>query len=103
MRGLHNPVIDEVLEQIEEYARLYPNEIKCLCPQCKSDIAALALKQLPPKYATTERGEYLVRVELQSRQAQLDIFRAIREAVKQVQKNPHHPPDEKPANSNSTQ
>ncbi len=90
MGQVQNPVMDEVLEQINEYARLHPGEIVCLCPQCRSDIAALALRKLPAKYTTTEKGAYFVRVELQSRQAQLDIFKALRDAVQTVNQNPHH-------------
>lgn len=87
---LHQPIVEEVLHQLQEYVRSYPNIVPCTCEQCLLDIAALALKQLPHKYATTSRGECLIRVELQSRQAQLDIFRAIQDSIAQVKRNPRH-------------
>lgn len=87
---LHQPLIDEVVHQLKLYIISHPDVIPCTCEQCLLDITALALKQLPAKYATTERGECLIRVELQSRQAQLDIFRSIQDAIELVKNNPRH-------------
>ncbi|NLO88805.1 MAG: late competence development ComFB family protein [Clostridia bacterium] len=62
----------------------------CQCDRCLSDIAALALNNLPPKYTTTDLGMLYSRVNLLETQYRADIYRAITMAVECVRKNPRH-------------
>uniref|UniRef100_A0A7V4DDB0 Competence protein ComFB n=1 Tax=Candidatus Caldatribacterium californiense TaxID=1454726 RepID=A0A7V4DDB0_9BACT len=53
----------------------------CRCPQCQEDVLALALRALPPKYVSRERGEVFARLELESPQVQVDMLEALLQAA----------------------
>ncbi|MGE5397334.1 MAG: late competence development ComFB family protein [Chitinophagales bacterium] len=77
-----------VLNTLEEVMRAA--ETTCFCEKCKADIAAYALNNLKPKYATTEKGEIISRTMNLGFQTRMDVIAAITEAIKVVGKNPHH-------------
>ncbi|MBO8125866.1 MAG: late competence development ComFB family protein [Firmicutes bacterium] len=82
---------DMVLKLLPEVAKEYPEV--CSCPKCRRDVVALALNELGSKYVTSSQGETRARVELESRQGQIDIWLALRAAFQQVAKVPHHQRD----------
>jgi len=77
-----------VKEFLDEILKKYSDV--CQCDQCRSDIAALALNSLPPKYTTTDLGEIYSKTKLLETQYRADIYKAITQAVECVRKNPRH-------------
>ncbi|MHB1256689.1 MAG: late competence development ComFB family protein [Dethiobacteraceae bacterium] len=74
--------LDEVLkEQEAEY---------CACEQCRLDIAALSLNQLPPRYVVTQRGETFSKADILEIQRYVDVVAAVTKAVNMVKRKPHH-------------
>jgi len=78
-----------VQEFLDDILKRYPQV--CSCGKCKSDIAALALNQLPPKYTTTDRGQLYSKIAILDSQYRTDIYKAIAQAIECVQRNPRHP------------
>lgn len=62
----------------------------CTCEQCKLDITALALNNLPPKYVVTTRGEVYSKVSTLQQQFEVDAISAIALAADTIKKNPRH-------------
>ena len=62
----------------------------CLCDICVSDIKALALNNLKPKYVATHRGEVYSKVSQLHIQSETDIIREITAANEIVKKRPRH-------------
>lgn len=85
-------VVYNIMEQIiEDKVKKLIKEIKmCTCDQCCSDVIALALNDLPPRYAVSRVGKVITRLELLDEQTQTDIITAIMFAIKKVSKSPHH-------------
>ncbi|NLA58270.1 MAG: late competence development ComFB family protein, partial [Firmicutes bacterium] len=72
-----NSVLEEVKYQVDRYLANNKDALACSCQQCRDDVIALVASQLPSRYTTSPTGRALIGLELQSKQAQLDIFRAI--------------------------
>lgn len=85
---IKNFMEDAVMHQLDGVLAKYPDI--CHCEQCKSDIAALALNQLPPKYVSTERGEIFSRVGEMETQNSVEILQAILKAIAVVRAHPRH-------------
>lgn len=62
----------------------------CTCPQCISDIKAIALNTLPPKYIVTEKGEVFTKANELTVQFEADVTRALVEAIEVVKGHPRH-------------
>lgn len=62
----------------------------CNCQHCVSDIKALALNAVKPKYVATPVGEVYTRVNELSMQFQVDAVKAITEAIEKVKASPRH-------------
>jgi len=65
----------------------------CQCDMCSSDIMAIALNALPPKYVVTEKGELYSKLSTLRQQFDVDIIAAITKAAVIVGRAPRH--DEK--------
>ena len=78
-------VVEHLLPQI---LRNFP-EI-CHCEYCESDIKALALNNLKPKYVATPVGEIYTKVNELSMQFEADAVSAITEAITKVKNSPRH-------------
>ncbi len=61
-----------------------------MCPRCVEDALALALNNLPPRYAATEEGVVLVRAELGQPPEKALLVAALLNALQQVATNPRH-------------
>ncbi len=72
--------IDQLVEEIDA----------CWCDQCKADVRALALNNLPPQYIVNSAGDMFSRVHAQTIQRQVDVEAAIILAIETVRKNPGH-------------
>ncbi|MGI6036997.1 MAG: late competence development ComFB family protein [Limnochordia bacterium] len=85
---MSKPLEQVVIREVEKHLENNPNI--CDCPQCKADIIALTLQNLPPRYSTTPQGEVWLKVELQNTQTRMDIFKAMVGAIEKVQTHPRH-------------
>ena len=78
-------VVDKTLPQV-----LKQKTDVCACPQCISDIKAVALNRLPPKYVATEKGEVFTKANELTVQFEADVIRALVEAIEVVKGKPRH-------------
>lgn len=62
----------------------------CRCAKCRDDIAAYALNQLKPRYATTHKGEIISKAGTLEPQQNLDVITALTQGIEQVGRNPRH-------------
>ena len=62
----------------------------CQCEKCSSDIMAIALNSLPPKYVVTQKGELYSKLALLRQQFDVDIIAAITKAAVIVGRAPRH-------------
>lgn len=62
----------------------------CKCETCVTDITAIALNSLPPKYIVTQVGELYSKSDLLRQQFEVDIISAITKAAVIVKRNPRH-------------
>lgn len=62
----------------------------CTCKQCRLDVMALALNNLPPKYVVTEKGEIYSKLNMLQQQFEVDAIAAIATAADTIKKNPRH-------------
>ena len=76
--------VEEVLEKIE------PELGCCTCEQCRSDIIAWALNQLPPKYVATQAGGAISKADTLRIQHLTDVRTAIIQGAELVKKHPRH-------------
>ncbi|MFH1442128.1 MAG: late competence development ComFB family protein [Candidatus Omnitrophota bacterium] len=62
----------------------------CKCQRCRIDIVALALNNLPAKYAVTDMGRAYVKMEAIKAQFQVDVIKELTKAIEKVKNNPRH-------------
>ena len=62
----------------------------CTCDDCRNDMIAYALNQLPPKYVATRKGEVYSKTFILRNQHRTDIMAALTKAAKIVKENPRH-------------
>lgn len=87
MRLYRNIMEDLVEDQFDEIK----DELDCCtCAQCRSDIIAHALNQLPPKYVVSHTGELITKLHNLEVQKVTDVRRYLIEASQIVKANPRH-------------
>ena len=64
----------------------------CLCEQCRSDIAALALNHLPPRYVATRAVGAISKADSLRIQHLTDVRTALVQAAQLVSESPRHDP-----------
>ncbi len=85
---LRNYMEDLVDSTIDE---LYGAEdAPCGCEHCRLDVKALALNQLPAKYAVTDKGYAFNKVHELESQFKTDVTVAVAKAMKHVREHPRH-------------
>lgn len=86
------PVLQNLMEQIVLNAipDLAARQNVCSCEQCRADIAAIALNNLPPRYVVTQKGVTETRADLLAIQKYVDVIGAITKAIKLVKEHPRH-------------
>lgn len=62
----------------------------CLCEQCRNDVAAHALNQLPPRYVVTSSGSVISKADSMRIQHLTDVRTALLQAAQLVRENPRH-------------
>ena len=89
MRRVRN-AMESIVEYIYESEITRLHKMKCNCDQCVSDVFALALNHLPPRYVSTSVGEAFVETMVMDIQLKLDVVRELMMAVVTVENNPRH-------------
>lgn len=90
MMKLKNLMEDAVLEKIDELIKDDPE--LCSCEQCRLDIAAKALSELPPRYVVTDRGAAYSKANNLELQKYVDLYTVVGKSMNLVRKNPRHKP-----------
>lgn len=86
---VHNLIEDLVEDLMDATLKNIPNT--CDCNQCRSDIAAIVLNKIPPKYVATSEGYLYSKADkVFSHQSQTDMVKLIAEAQRIVSSNPRH-------------
>jgi len=81
--------MEQVVESaLKEYLK-NEHEI-CTCEQCENDMAAMALNQLRPHYATTMRGAAFLESEQKNLDFVVKVVSAIKGAAEIVRQAPRH-------------
>lgn len=87
-RVITKNLMEELVDmQLDDYIQAIG---MCPCEQCKEDVRAFALNNLPPRYIVTTDGGVFSRVNDVTNQAQADIGAAIMKAIRVVKINPRH-------------
>lgn len=66
-------------------------EKMCMCDQCRLDVIALTLNNMPPKYVVTGAGKAMEAFRLQGQlQNRMEIYQAMLQAAQLVKERPRH-------------
>ena len=84
---LHNLMEDLVSNKLD---CLMQQSGMCCCDECRADVMALTLNNLPPRYVATISGDVFTRFDTTKPQAQADITAKIIWAISIIQSNPRH-------------
>lgn len=86
------PVMRNLIEEIvvDTVAEFLQKEGICGCEQCRLDVAALALNNLPPRYVVTAKGASYAKADMLDMQKYIDVVGAITKAIKLVKEHPRH-------------
>lgn len=74
----------------EEYESAAASLNCCTCEDCRNDIIAYALNQLPPKYVATRTGEVYSKTFILRNQHYADIMAALAKGARVVSEHPRH-------------
>lgn len=85
---IKNCMEDVVLQNVDQVLKDYGDI--CKCEQCRCDIIALTLNEMPPRYVVSTLGETYTKTKVLDIQFKVDIFTAISKAVDIVKNNPRH-------------
>jgi competence protein ComFB len=85
-------IVRNYMEDCVEIAmdQVLPGLKICLCENCKSDITAMALNDLPPKYVVTRKGQLYTKLDTLQKQFGIDVTTAVIKAAEFVSKRPRH-------------
>lgn len=83
---------ENVMETVceEELRALEPDLHCCLCEQCRNDIIAFALNQLPCRYVVTPAGGAISKAAAMRIQHMTDVRTALIRAAQTVKGSPRH-------------
>ena len=85
---VHNYMENAVDILLKDILRNYSDV--CQCEHCLADIKALALNELAPHYVVTHKGELFTKLNAFDQQFEVDIYKALIQAIKKVKERPHH-------------
>ncbi len=85
VKNFMEKVVERKLKElIEKFPEL------CTCEECLADIEALALNHLEPHYIATEKGELYTKLDSVKVQSEVDVTKALVDAIDIVKQKPHH-------------
>lgn len=76
-----------VEENAEKYIKMFN---LCDCPRCVTDVKALALTNLTPKYVVMNEGEMVPRITVYEKRYKSSVIAQLLQACKVVAEKPHH-------------
>ncbi|MDF2963445.1 MAG: competence protein ComFB [Paenibacillus sp.] len=82
--NVHNLMEDIVKSCLKDLLQHQP-QVGNLDEKLQSDIIAIALNKLPPRYVSTDRGEVIAKTQLRS-QVETDVYRELANAIEKVLK-----------------
>lgn len=88
MQGLTNYMEEVVERNLDTIMAKFPS--CCKCEECRRDIAALALNNLPPRYISSFKGDIFARVNEMEVQHLVEVIQQIAQAIKIVTAHPRH-------------
>lgn len=77
-------IVEEVYLDVKEKLGV------CDCQQCRADILAFALNQLPPRYVVSEVGAAAMKVQALTFQNDADVKSAIYKGADLIRLHPRH-------------
>ena len=77
-------ICEEMLKELE------PELDCCLCEQCRNDIIACALNNLPCRYVVTQAGGSISKADAMRIQHLTDVRTAVLQAAQVVKEHPRH-------------
>ncbi len=77
-------MVQNLLPEILEEADM------CECDACKTDVIAIALNNIKPRYVVSERGELYTKLSTLEAQNETDVIKEIAKACQIVKNNPRH-------------
>ncbi|GAX89043.1 late competence development ComFB family protein [Effusibacillus lacus] len=81
--------MEHIIEHVfDEFKERYP--LKCDCELCKTDILALTLNHIPPKYVSSDIGEVHIKSQYLNEQLKSDVIIEMTKAAQIVEQNPRH-------------
>lgn len=85
MFNITESVVDSLLDEVCRAEHM------CCCEQCRMDVKAMALNNLPPKYVTSEQGRTYETFRVQElTQSRITIYQELLRAAQTVKERPHH-------------
>lgn len=85
---MYRNFMEDMMEDLfDEYA---PEVGYCTCENCRNDIIACTLNQLPPRYAVTACGNAYAKLNSLEKQYRADAATALIRAAEIVAKSPRH-------------
>ena len=83
-RNLMEILLEELFDEME------PQLNCCTCETCRSDIIALTLNSLPPRYVCTPTGEIMTKLKQITAQSKADAMAALARVAEMVKAAPRH-------------
>jgi competence protein ComFB len=62
----------------------------CNCEECRLDVMAIMLNELPPKYVVTEKGALFAQMNEFEPQNRIDLITLLTQAAQIVKEHPRH-------------
>lgn len=88
MKVVFNAMEDIVSQKLEEM--LNSMDDCCKCEKCVTDMLAISLNRIQPKYVSTSAGTVLSKVDTLDVQTMVDMVTKIESAITLVKNNPNH-------------
>lgn len=70
--------------------RLWKTHTGCTCDQCREDVIALALNNLPPQYVVSRAGALYVKLAQLKNIQEVETTRQVAAAMRVIGAAPHH-------------
>ena len=83
-RNLMELLLEELFDEMGEQLDC------CKCEICRSDVVALALNNLPPRYVSTPTGEMMTKLDQITLQKKADALAALAQAAGVIKASPRH-------------
>jgi competence protein ComFB len=88
MRQLKNYTEEAVKLYLDKW---YKDANVCQCDDCRLDVMAIMMNNLPPKYVVTEKGALYAQLEDFDPQYKINFMTIMTQAIKIVNEKPRHP------------